>query len=820
MLRICLFLAGLLTITIAQAQIVYTWNGGSGFWNLASNWSPNGIPSTNDIVQFNNGASQTVSAITNSVALGRLRVTNNTNVTLQHTANRTISINNGTGTDFQVDAGCTLIMGNGISVTLNNNATAAINGTLEVSDRTFTTDNPGNSTIVTGRIENTGGTVVGTAARLTFQNGSTYQHARPDGAIPDATWNINSTCLITGLTNSDASNDGQAFGNLVYDCPLMSGNRSTGGAGLSIGGNFEIRNLGTAMLQLATSDLDVDGDLILQQGVFRVGSNTNRTINVDGNLSLSGGTLLMSSGSNTNDIGTINLAGNLTITGGAIDEDDDGSGLINFNGTAVQTYTKTGGALSNEIDFAILGGSSVDFGTSVLDGSSGSFTLNTGGKIITASGIYSGVASGAIRVSGTRSYSSGGDYEFTGSSTGVFTTNPTAFTARDIIVNNSSGSVALSQPMSVTRRLRLTNGELNTTAANTITVNDNAISDGYSNLSFVVGPIIKKGNDDFEFPTGRTGVGLMPVKISGLSATSDFLAEYKRAAPITVAPSISAAGLHHLSFCEYWILNRIGSATANVTLYWNPNSICNAASYVTDLASIVIAHSNGTSWNSFGRTGGTTGNISSGTVTWNNVAAFSPFALGSTSPGLNPLPVLLNSEKVFEKGSGIAIDWTNSSEKDIFHYVVQRSTNGIDFSDLFIVIPASNQSDKATYEVVDKTPIRGKAYYRIKAIEISGREILSKLLRIETNITTAALTIYPNPVTNRQVQVSLTGVRAGKFTIRVISANGVNVMQKFWSVPSNSVSQSLLLPASLPAGVYSLVVVGSDFYESRPLLVR
>ena len=88
---------------------------------------------------------------------------------------------------------------------------------------------------------------------------------RAGGSIPNATWSANSTCKVTGLTNGDAGNDQQAFGNLVYDCPNMTGNRILGGNGLSIAGNLEIVNTGAANLVQGLSTLTVGGNFILRE---------------------------------------------------------------------------------------------------------------------------------------------------------------------------------------------------------------------------------------------------------------------------------------------------------------------------------------------------------------------------------------------------------------------------------------------------------------------------------------------------------------------------------------------------------------------------
>ena len=54
-----------------------------------------------------------------------------------------------------------------------------------------------------------------------------------------------------------------------------------------------------------------------------------------------------------------------------------------FAGTTEQAFIKTGGTISNAINFAINTNAKVNFGTSVLSGSTGTFTLSSGGKIIT-----------------------------------------------------------------------------------------------------------------------------------------------------------------------------------------------------------------------------------------------------------------------------------------------------------------------------------------------------------------------------------------------------------------------------------------------------
>jgi hypothetical protein len=246
---------------------------------------------------------------------------------------------------------------------------------------------------ITGIITNAG--VITPTGTLTFLSGGKYQHnnTTTNGTIPTATWNNLSTCEIIGYTSYTGTILGgnQTFGNFIWNCP----GQNVAGSGVSLGGTASVNDLtvistGTGNFQLATA---------------------GGTITVRGNYNQSGGNLVLDNTSTgtTN----FNIAGNFTMSGGAILK-GSGANLISFNGSATQTYSKTSGTFSSQaINFAINNGATVDFGISVIDNTStGTFTLNSGGTIITANddGLALTGATGSIQSSGTRSYNTAANY--------------------------------------------------------------------------------------------------------------------------------------------------------------------------------------------------------------------------------------------------------------------------------------------------------------------------------------------------------------------------------------------------------------------------
>lgn len=90
--------------------------------------------------------------------------------------------------------------------------------------------------------------------------------------------------------------------------------------------------------------------------------------------------------------------------------------LFTFSGGKIHPFSKTGGTISGEFDFDVEAGDTIDFGSSVLDGSTGTFRLKDGAKIITshADGLNSAGALGSVQIT-NREFSPAADYEFRGS---------------------------------------------------------------------------------------------------------------------------------------------------------------------------------------------------------------------------------------------------------------------------------------------------------------------------------------------------------------------------------------------------------------------
>ncbi|WP_082773732.1 T9SS type A sorting domain-containing protein [Hymenobacter sp. PAMC 26628] len=174
---------------------------------------------------------------------------------------------------------------------------------------------------------------------------------------------------------------------------------------------------------------------------------------------------------------------------------------------------------------------------------------------------------------------------------------------------------------------------------------------------------------------------------------------------------------------------------------------------------------------------------------------------------LAPLPVELLSFTAQLRNKQVNLNWVTASEKNSRSFDVQRSSNGQTFTTVLTKAAQGNTSARTTYDAVDRQPLPGVSYYRLKQIDIDGKVAYSPTLSVQ-NDGAVDITIYPNPT-------------AGKVTITLPAALAASAPRVRISDLMGRVVQEVSLPASgeidlagLPVGTY-LLNVGGQQVRSR-----
>ncbi|OSZ73728.1 hypothetical protein CAP36_17130 [Chitinophagaceae bacterium IBVUCB2] len=206
------------------------------------------------------------------------------------------------------------------------------------------------------------------------------------------------------------------------------------------------------------------------------------------------------------------------------------------------------------------------------------------------------------------------------------------------------------------------------------------------------------------------------------------------------------------------------------------------------------------------RYGAKSGLLSSSAGVRMNSTWFREFSLAP----LSTLPVKLTSFTATLNNNKVDLKWTTASEINVSHFIVEKSTDGISYSDAGMAFAYGNATDKTNYTLSDNNINTNRAaviYYRLRSVDIDGKNELSetRIIRIgkqnENNITIVA---YPNPV-NNEVRITIPADWQNKqVSYELVSANGQPVKR---TVATNSSQTETINTSSLTPGFYFVRVM-------------
>lgn len=754
-----------------------------------------------------------------------------------------------------IDAGGTLNVSSGVTWTISN-ATAAL-------------DLTNNGTLV-----NSGTITISAGAAYSNAASSIYRHSQNGGTIPTATWASNSTCEVTGVTTSLPSGINQSFGNLTWN---NTGQTSSLGlnTNMSIQGNFTMQSSGSARLQLTdaffsnktfsiggnyvgtggefrlsqssgTGTMTVSGNCTLSGGILMgnnstagttttingnlsmsgtssliiVSSSAASTVNVLGNMSFTGGTLTMTESTGT---GTLKVAGDFTHTGGTITETGTPAGEIIFNGSSMQTYT-SGGTISNAINFTVNNGAYLQMAaeTTTITGG-GTFTLVNGGKLGVKStgGISTSGATGNIRVTGTRTFNTGADYIYNGTSNQI-TGSGLPATTRNLTFDNTA-NITLTNSTAATGTLSLTNGIVSTNTKELI-LGSGAVATLSRTNGYVIGNfkrwIAASTTSGLEFPVGCAGYynGITLDFTSAPTAAGYIISTFTTGYPDNYGLPFTDNSEECTTYGSGW-----WTLTAGNTFAGGTYTASARAEGFTGITNFTLLHlmyrpQGGSPWTTNGSHAAPTGTA---TIPYVNRTGMTLLGdLGITSTGSNPLPVTLISFNVKENKGTADITWATATESNSSYFMVQRSSNGKDFTNLVRVNAAGNSNVIKNYKANDPNPLPGISYYRLHQVDVNGasENFAPKSFIMKSKETIKSFSTYPNPFKS-DLTMSFESIVSENMTMNIYTPQGVLVYSSVISVEKGK--NAIELPAlnKLMAGTY-IITLGEGETKVKQTFVK
>jgi hypothetical protein len=149
----------------------------------------------------------------------------------------------------------------------------------------------------------------------------------------------------------------------------------------------------------------------------------------------------------------------------------------------------------------------------------------------------------------------------------------------------------------------------------------------------------------------------------------------------------------------------------------------------------------------------------------------------TTYTAVVPVDLFKFAAKPTENGN--LLDWATASEHNNSRFEIERAENATDFERIGEVKGSLNSNSLNTYSFLDKNPLLGINYYRLKQVDMDGTFMYSKTLSV-SNIKDekdAHIFIHPNPASDVLVVQSLTDNTVNK-TVELINLQGKVIQSK------------------------------------------
>ncbi len=399
------------------------------------------------------------------------------------------------------------------------------------------------------------------------------------------------------------------------------------------------------------------------------------------------------------------------------------------------------------------------------------------------------------------------------------------FDFHNLTVENAN-DIRLQQDISLTNALTLANGNV-LLGDNTLSIGSSGSISGFNETRFLIadgsGQLCQDGigatgrSGTIVFPLGTSNTSYSPVSILNAGVDDQFC--------VGVCNNVYNEGTCETGTIvannvidKTWFINETTGGGSNVTLKLQWDSNDEQASF--DAADSYISHHDGSIWGKIMANATATpegGNFFSLTAT--GVSSFSPFAVGSSDLSL---PVDFLSFTAKSSTGNIELEWKTSSEINNDYFMVERSTDDVNFVAIGSVQGAGNSNEILTYEFIDHEPFNGENYYRLKQVDYDGQFDYSKIVSARVFRNDFLFNIYPNPTSQRNLQLVFRAIGEGPLELSITNVSGVAVhTNKVLAKVDGTTSCDIQLDKNLPAGIYIVSVKsGNNTYKKKLIIAE
>lgn len=161
--------------------------------------------------------------------------------------------------------------------------------------------------------------------------------------------------------------------------------------------------------------------------------------------------------------------------------------------------------------------------------------------------------------------------------------------------------------------------------------------------------------------------------------------------------------------------------------------------------------------------------------------------------------------------NGVLLQWSTASETNNDFFILERSSDTLNFQIVGTVTGASNSNQILYYSFLDAKSINGNAYYRLKQTDFDGNYKYSNIISATCNDELFKdIKIYPNPVTNELTIELIDNIEIVNFEI--INSVGTIVYK------SSFKQKAEIQTSNFAAGAYIIKFEKGTFFQFNKVI--
>jgi hypothetical protein len=185
------------------------------------------------------------------------------------------------------------------------------------------------------------------------------------------------------------------------------------------------------------------------------------------------------------------------------------------------------------------------------------------------------------------------------------------------------------------------------------------------------------------------------------------------------------------------------------------------------------------------------------------------------------LPVKLHSFNAAIVNQSTRLSWMVQEESAMHSYTVQRSLDGVNWSEIGKVY-ALNSQGHHSYYVYDHHRPAGISYYRLQLTDSKGQSTLSSVVQVD-NSPAKTVSVKGATLVKTNLSLQVYSPNADVYSVRLYSMQGQLLAQKQFTIGAGSNQLNAELPLHQPDALYVLTITnkqGAVVYTGKLLRQR